>query len=98
MLAVFFRPVGSCAIRRALAAVAAPKICRDSLSLHRRGKRKETGGKKERKRKREENGKKGRGEQEGNMGNPGGTHLFFGRYVSHGFPKVGSRERIFLEK
>ena len=30
----------------------------------------------------------------------GGTQLFFfvGRCVPHGFPKVGSRERIFLEK
>ena len=28
----------------------------------------------------------------------GGTQLFFGGCVPHGFPKVGSRERIFLEK
>ena len=27
----------------------------------------------------------------------GGTQLFFGGCVPHGFPKVGSRERIFLE-
>lgn len=29
---------------------------------------------------------------------PGGTQLFFCRYVPRGFPKVGSRERIFFEK
>ena len=28
----------------------------------------------------------------------GGTQLYFCGYVPHGFPKVGSRERIFLEK
>ena len=31
--------------------------------------------------------------------NPGGgTQLFFGGCVPHGFQNVGSRERIFLEK
>ena len=29
---------------------------------------------------------------------PGGTQRFLGGCVPHGFPKVGSRERIFLEK
>ena len=28
----------------------------------------------------------------------GGTQLFFGVYVPRGFQKVGSRERVFLEK
>ena len=28
----------------------------------------------------------------------GGNQLFFGGYVPHRFPKVGSREWIFLEK
>ena len=28
----------------------------------------------------------------------GGTQLFFGGYVPRGFPKVGSREWVFLEK
>ena len=28
----------------------------------------------------------------------GGTQLFFGEYVPRGVPKVGSRERVFLEK
>ena len=28
----------------------------------------------------------------------GGTQLFFGEYVPRWFPKVGSRERVFLEK
>ena len=31
-------------------------------------------------------------------GEGGGTQLFFGRCVPRGFPKVGSRERVFLEK
>ena len=31
-------------------------------------------------------------------GGGGGTQLFFGGCVPHGFPKVGSREWIFLEK
>ena len=29
---------------------------------------------------------------------PGGTQLFFLCYVPHRFPKVGSRERVFLKK
>ena len=28
----------------------------------------------------------------------GGTQLFFGEHVQRGCPKVGSRERVFLEK
>ena len=28
----------------------------------------------------------------------GGTQLFVGEYVPRGFPKVGSRELVFLEK
>ena len=29
---------------------------------------------------------------------PGGTQIFFGGYLLHGFPKVGSREWVFLGK